>query len=90
MEFNATQKNFMRSTIDKSTAEQERTIDVFKVGLMMLECAIGGFENFEQSPLLWEALRAVFTEEGQQTVKRDKACCLIHNEGYLLEWISQS
>ncbi len=57
---------------------------------MMLECAIGGFENFEQSPLLHEALRWAFTEEGQHSIERDNVCCLVHGEGYLLEWISQS
>lgn len=46
-EFNATHKNFMKTTLDRPmNTELERSLDVFKLGLMMLECAIGGFENF--------------------------------------------
>jgi hypothetical protein len=46
-EFNATQKHFMKASIDKqSMIETEKSFDIFKLGLMMLECAIGGFEKF--------------------------------------------
>jgi hypothetical protein len=45
--------------------ETDRAFDVFKLGLIMLECAIGGLENFEQSQLIEEALKSLFTEEGQ-------------------------
>jgi hypothetical protein len=33
---------------------------------MMLECAIGGLENFEQTTTIQETLRFYFTEEGQK------------------------
>jgi hypothetical protein len=36
---------------------------------MMLECAIGGFDNFEQSALLKESIKNIFTEEGQRAIE---------------------
>lgn len=44
---NMTQKNFMKSSISQPVnLEAERSLDIFKLGLIMLECAIGGYENF--------------------------------------------
>jgi hypothetical protein len=41
---NMTQKNFMRSSIEQpANLEAERSLDIFKLGLIILECAIGGF-----------------------------------------------
>ena len=40
---NSTQKNFMKQNINHETQEKDRSFDVFKLGLMMLECAIGRF-----------------------------------------------
>jgi hypothetical protein len=34
----------------------------------MLECAIGGFESYEQSEYLHEILKVVFSEDGQKIV----------------------
>jgi len=43
-EMNMTQKNFMKSSIDRPiNMEIEKSLDTFKLGLMLLECAIGGF-----------------------------------------------
>jgi hypothetical protein len=52
---------------------------VFKLGLVLLECAIGGFENFEHSGVLLETVRSAFSEEGQRVLERDAVCCLIHS-----------
>ena len=44
---NMTQKNFMKSSITQPTnLETERALDIFKLGLIILECSIGGFENY--------------------------------------------
>lgn len=51
----------------------------------MLQCAIGSFENFEQSSFLFEALKYIFTEQGQRLAEIDNLCCLIHSENYLLK-----
>lgn len=84
---NMTQKNFMKSSISQpANLEAERALDIFKLGLIILECAVGGFENFEQSSVIHETLKAMFSEEGQKVVERDNVCCLIHSEAYLLEW----
>lgn len=42
-------------------SEVERCLDIFKFGLMMLECAIGGLENFEQTTTIQETLKFYFT-----------------------------
>ena len=66
---NMTQKNFMKSSISQpANLEVERSLDIFKFGLIMLECAIGGFENYEQSDYIHEILKVVFSEEGQKIV----------------------
>lgn len=52
----------MKSSIDKQNmSELEKSLDIFKLGLMMLECAIGGFEKFEHSSILHEAIKTIFT-----------------------------
>lgn len=56
----------MKPPQSQQTQDIDRSLDVFKLGVMMLECAIGGLSNFEQSSLIQEALRNVFTEEGQK------------------------
>jgi hypothetical protein len=77
---NMTQKNFMKSSISQpANLEAERALDIFKLGLIILECAVGGFENFEQSSTIHETLKSIFTEEGQKAVERDSVCCLIHS-----------
>ena len=40
---NSTQKNFTKQTNSQEQQEKDRSFDVFKLGLMMLECAIGRF-----------------------------------------------
>lgn len=43
----------MKSSISQpANLEAERSLDIFKLGLVMLECAVGGFENYEQSDYL--------------------------------------
>ena len=56
---------------------------------MMLECAIGRLQNYEQSSQIEEALKSIFTEEGQLLLERQNVCCLIHSESFLLENVSQ-
>lgn len=51
----------------------------------MLQCAIGSFENFEQSSILFDAIRYIFTDHGQRLAEIDNLCCLIHSESYLLQ-----
>lgn len=63
---NSTQRNFMKYSQSQLNQEIDRSLDVFKLGVMMLECAIGGLSNFEQSSLIQEALKSIFTEEGQK------------------------
>lgn len=76
----------MKSSIEKPlNLDIERSVDIFKLGLIMLNCAIGSFENFEQSGYIFENLKYVFTEKGQKQVERDNVCCLIHSEQYLLD-----
>ena len=41
-EMNSTLRNFMRQNSSSVNAEVEKSLDIFKLGLMMLECAIGG------------------------------------------------
>lgn len=55
----------MKQNQNQLNQETDLSLDVFKLGLIMLECAIGGLENFEQSQLVQEALKVIFTEEGQ-------------------------
>ena len=87
---NTTQRNFMKSSITQpANLEAERALDVFKLGLIVLECAIGTFENFEQSAIIHDTLRSVFSEEGQRQVEQDNVCCLVHCESYLLEWAAR-
>ena len=87
---NMTQKNFMKSSISQpANLEAERSLDIFKLGLIMLECAIGGFETYEQSDCLHEVLKIVLSEEGQRIVERDNVCCLLHSELYLIEWANR-
>ena len=43
-EMNMTQKNFMKGSITQpANLKAERALDIFKLGLIILECAIGGF-----------------------------------------------
>lgn len=81
---NSTQRNFMKYSQNQLNQEIDRSLDVFKLGVMMLECAIGGLSNFEQSALIHEALKNIFTEEGQKMIERENVCCLIHSEAFLL------
>ena len=41
-DLNSTQRTFMRLSQNQYTQEIDRSLDVFKLGVMMLECAIGG------------------------------------------------
>ena len=60
---NMTQKNFMKSSISQPVnLEAERALDIFKLGLIVLESAIGGFDSYEQSDSLHEILKIVFSE----------------------------
>lgn len=34
----------------------------------MLECAVGSFDHFEQSSMIYESLKFIFTEAGQKQV----------------------
>ena len=37
----------MKNSLDKPiNLDMERSVDIFKIGLIMLNCAIGSFENF--------------------------------------------
>ena len=57
-----TQKNFMKSSISQpANLEAERSLDIFKLGLIILECAVGGFDSFEQSDYLHDILKIVFS-----------------------------
>ena len=86
LEFNSTFTKLMKTSIEKPlNLDIERSADIFKLGLIMLNCAIGSFENFEQSGFLFETLKYVFTEQGQKQVERDNVCCLVHSEQYLLD-----
>jgi len=41
---NMTQKNFMKNSITQpANVEAERMLDIFKIGLILLESSIGGF-----------------------------------------------
>ena len=67
--FNTTQKDFMKFSTEKApNNEVDKSLDIFKLGLMLLECAIGGLEKFEQSSLLHESLKIIFTDEGQRAI----------------------
>ncbi len=39
---NTSQQSFLTPFTSAAQAEVDRSLDVFKLGLMMLECAIGG------------------------------------------------
>ncbi len=70
----------MKSSISQPVnLEAERSLDIFKLGLIVLECAVGGFENYLQSDSIHEILKIVFSEEGQKIIERDNVCCLIHS-----------
>ena len=40
---NSTQKNFMKLNNNQENKDKDWSLDIFKLGLMMLECAIGKF-----------------------------------------------
>ena len=82
---NSTQRNFMRQNSSIINTQVDRSMDVFKFGLMMLECAIGGLQNFEQTVIIHQALKFYFTEQGQKALERENVCCILHSENFLLQ-----
>lgn len=70
----------MKNSIERPlNLELEISYDIFKIGLILLECSIGCLENFEQTNILYDAVKYLFSEPGQKEVERQNICCLIHS-----------
>lgn len=72
-----------------NNVEVERAIDVFKIGIILFQCAVGSFEIYEQSSVLFDNLKFLLGETGQKAVERESGvCCILHSEDFILNFIN--
>jgi hypothetical protein len=78
------------SNVEKSNVnvEIERSIDMFKIGIIMFQCSIGSFEIYEQSSVLFENLKSIMGEQGQKAIEKENVCCILHSEDFILNYIN--
>jgi hypothetical protein len=65
----------------------DKANDIWKLGLLLLNCAIGTLEFHPKAVQLYEGFRMVLEEVHKYSEHFKDACCVIHSEALLISLV---
>lgn len=62
----------------------EKANDIWKLGLLFLNCAVGTLEFHPKAQVLYEGFRLVLEEVHKYQEQLKESCCVLHSEAQLI------